>query len=124
MPRVARNALFALAVTAAALAVDLARGADPYKWCSVGMSGGTNCGFVSLEQCQTTVSGVGGSCEPKQIVPSNLSPAARAAAPLTDRSGGADRLMDCVSYSCRVNCSLQVKKRFRPKWCASFKPPA
>ena len=40
--------------------------ADPYKWCAVyGGRGGAarNCGFVTLEQCRATVSGVGGFCE-------------------------------------------------------------
>ena len=89
----------------------------------MGISGGTNCGFVTAEQCRAAVSGVGGSCEPKQILPPNLSPAAKAAAPLTDASGGRDQLMDCVTQSCRINCSAQVKKRFRPKWCVYFKQP-
>ena len=30
--------------------------ADSYKWCAV-ESGGTNCGFVTMEQCRTTISG-------------------------------------------------------------------
>lgn len=41
--------------------------ADPYKWCAVyggrGGGDGTNCGFVTLEQCRATISGIGGSCE-------------------------------------------------------------
>lgn len=40
--------------------------ADPYKWCAVyssGRGGGAgNCGFVTLEQCRATVSGIGGFC--------------------------------------------------------------
>jgi len=41
--------------------------ADPYRWCaqySGGRGGGTNCGFVTWEQCQATISGVGGFCSP------------------------------------------------------------
>jgi len=97
--------------------------ADPHRWCAVEGGGGTNCGFVSVEQCRTSISGLGGFCEPKQIVPANLSPAARAAAPKTDASAGADKLMDCLTNSCRINCSPNVKKRFRPKWCVHFKEP-
>ena len=44
--------------------------ADPYKWCAVyggRGSGGTNCGFVTIEQCRATISGMGGSCEPNQF---------------------------------------------------------
>jgi len=120
--------LFAAGVAALAsigFAADPATAADPYRWCAVATgSGGTNCGFVTVEQCRATISGVGGSCEPKQIIPAGLSPAAKAAAPKVDPSGGRDRLMDCVTNSCRINCSAQVKKRFRPKWCVYFKQPA
>ena len=41
--------------------------ADPYQWCAVysGDAGGaSNCGFVTIEQCRATVSGIGGFCEP------------------------------------------------------------
>jgi hypothetical protein len=40
--------------------------ADPYRWCAQysggSAGGGTNCGFVTLEQCMATVSGIGGFC--------------------------------------------------------------
>jgi len=41
--------------------------ADPYKWCANYRNGGSNCGFTTFEQCQATVSGAGGSCEPNQF---------------------------------------------------------
>lgn len=44
--------------------------ADPYKWCAVyggEDGGGTNCGFITLEQCRNTVSGTGGFCAPNQF---------------------------------------------------------
>ena len=97
--------------------------ADPYKWCAVDNSGGgTNCGFVTLEQCRATISGKGGSCEPRQVIPQNLSPAAKFAAPKTDTGGGNGK-MDCVTASCKINCSPNVARRFRPKWCVHFKEP-
>jgi len=97
--------------------------ADPYKWCAVDNSGGgTNCGFVTIEQCRATISGKGGSCEPKQVIPPSLSPAAKFAAPKTDTGGGSGK-MDCVTTSCKINCSPNVAKRFRPKWCTYFKEP-
>ncbi len=35
-----------------------------YPWCAqYGRDGGRNCGFVTLEQCMATVSGIGGFCE-------------------------------------------------------------
>jgi hypothetical protein len=43
---------------------------DPYPWCAVyggSMSGSSNCGFKTLQQCMATVSGIGGSCEPNQF---------------------------------------------------------
>ena len=123
-----KNAYRALPITGCLLLISLlcwdqVHAADPYKWCAVDGGGGTNCGFVTIEQCRASISGMGGSCEPRQIVPANLSPAARAAAPKTDVSGGKDKLMDCVTDSCKINCSPNVKKRFRPKWCVRFKEP-
>ena len=43
---------------------------DPYPWCAVyggSMSGSSNCGFTTWQQCMATVSGIGGSCEPNQF---------------------------------------------------------
>jgi hypothetical protein len=51
-----------------ASAVDGARSpaqADPYRWCAqYSGRGATNCGFVTLEQCQWALSGNGGFCVP------------------------------------------------------------
>ena len=64
------NRLFRLA-TGAIFAVMLfgtgrSATADPYKWCAhygAGMGGGgSNCGFITLDQCRATVSGIGGFC--------------------------------------------------------------
>ena len=40
--------------------------AQNYPWCAnySGGGGGTNCGFTTFQQCQNTVSGIGGFCEP------------------------------------------------------------
>jgi len=39
--------------------------ADPYEWCAqFNISGGTNCGFVTYEQCRAAISGLGGICQP------------------------------------------------------------
>jgi len=61
---------FMLAMIMAVLATSLmpATGqADPYKWCAHYSGddggGGTNCGFVTIEQCRATISGIGGYCE-------------------------------------------------------------
>ncbi len=52
---------------------------DPYPWCAVyggRGGGGTNCGFLTIEQCRATISGMGGFCEPNQFY--NPRPTARA----------------------------------------------
>jgi hypothetical protein len=51
-----------------------------------------------------------------------LSPAARAAAG-TGANVSSGELLDCVTESCKINCSPKVKKQFQPKWCARFKEP-
>jgi len=42
---------------------------DPYPWCAEydARVGGSNCGFLTIEQCRATVSGIGGFCEPNQF---------------------------------------------------------
>lgn len=45
---------------------------DPYKWCANYSGGGTgggatNCYFLTLEQCNAQISGMGGFCEPNQF---------------------------------------------------------
>ena len=54
-----RAAAAALALTAASAAFDGAK-ADPYRWCADmgGDRGGTNCYFVTLEQCRWAISGM------------------------------------------------------------------
>ena len=59
------------ALAALAVLVPVAGHADPYRWCAeyggtMG-GGGTNCGFVTLQQCQATISGMGGFCVPNQF---------------------------------------------------------
>jgi hypothetical protein len=55
-------------LTLVALVVGFAQApakADPYQWCAVyGVDDGgfTNCYFLTLQQCQASVSGVGGFC--------------------------------------------------------------
>jgi hypothetical protein len=44
--------------------------ADPYRWCAqLGLSEdlGTNCYFVTLEQCRAAISGNGGFCTPNNF---------------------------------------------------------
>jgi len=60
--RKAKLAVATAAGFAAILIVEMAM-AEPYRWCATyGARGARNCGFVTLEQCRATVSGIGGSC--------------------------------------------------------------
>mgnify|MGYP003334465122 CR=1 FL=1 len=69
------KSVLALAVLSAGLwAADTAPGmaqADPYRWCAEmgggGEGGFTNCYFITREQCEATVAGVGGFCRPNQF---------------------------------------------------------
>jgi Protein of unknown function (DUF3551) len=75
---------------------------DPYAWCAVyggSMSGSSNCGFRTRQQCMATVSGIGGSCEPNQFYNAQQSwkrgrtarPPDQPAAPFYGPSGGWSR---------------------------------
>jgi len=64
-----RFAVAALVTLIAGLVLDSTQvhaQADPYRWCAQygGRSGGTNCYFMTIGQCQAAVSGVGGFCRP------------------------------------------------------------
>lgn len=65
-----RVALAGLIALIAGSAIDPAQ-ADPYRWCAlynVGRGGGAmNCYFLTLQQCQWAVSGVGGFCVVNQF---------------------------------------------------------
>jgi hypothetical protein len=59
-----RICAIALGVLIAAAAIDRAA-AQSYPWCAQyggGMLGARECGFWTLQQCQETVSGIGGFC--------------------------------------------------------------
>ncbi|MFY9685828.1 MAG: hypothetical protein WAJ88_08540 [Pseudolabrys sp.] len=51
-----------------------------------------------------------------------MTPAASAAASSTTGAAPGE-LLECVTQSCKINCSQKVKPQFRPKWCANFKSP-
>jgi hypothetical protein len=59
----------AIAVFATVISGSLIDGAkaDPYRWCaeySGGRGGGTNCYFMTIQQCRAAASGNGGFCRP------------------------------------------------------------
>jgi Protein of unknown function (DUF3551) len=61
-PLVSAAAMFVVAMTGVAAPAQ----AQNYPWCAYYGAGedggGTNCGFVSFEQCMATLSGMGGFC--------------------------------------------------------------
>lgn len=68
-----RLMLFLLGVLAGAAVFGSDAQAQNYPWCAVLNMGDAayNCGFVSREQCMTSLSGIGGFCERNpQYVPS------------------------------------------------------
>jgi hypothetical protein len=73
-----RPYLFILpALAALAAAAPSASHADPYRWCAQypeRAGGGRNCGFVTLRQCQATLSGIGGFCEPNPFYTGERAP--------------------------------------------------
>jgi hypothetical protein len=56
--------VFALVALALGAAGAPARAEVQYPWCAqyAWPNGGTNCGFVSYQQCMATISGIGGTC--------------------------------------------------------------
>ena len=68
--RYALAAFMLIAATSAASAQS-----DPYRWCAdyggFRGGGGSNCYFMTLQQCQATISGVGGTCRPNPFFTGN-----------------------------------------------------
>lgn len=60
-----RLALTVLVFALAASAIGTAH-ADPYPWCAIYSVGDAayNCYFLTFQQCQRTISGIGGVCRP------------------------------------------------------------
>jgi hypothetical protein len=56
------------ALSALVLFTPTASHADPYKWCAQERDGGgRNCGFVTFQQCEADIRGIGGFCERNQF---------------------------------------------------------
>ena len=62
-----RLLLLMLGIVTGAVSFGSGAQAQNYPWCAVyggaDTGGGTNCGFVTFEQCMATRSGMGGFCE-------------------------------------------------------------
>jgi len=64
--------VLALLLSLIAVAMTNSAQADPYRWCAVyggagEDGGGSNCYFITLEQCRAAVSGNGGFCAPNNF---------------------------------------------------------
>jgi hypothetical protein len=73
--------LFALGALTVTALTGTPAAAQNYPWCAYYSDdfGGTNCGFVSYEQCMATVTGIGGFCDQNtQYVPPGPHPVQRA----------------------------------------------
>ena len=59
-----RLLLFVLGISVAVIGIGTRAEAQNYPWCAYysGRSGGTNCGFISFEQCMATARGLGSFC--------------------------------------------------------------
>ena len=68
--RLALTAAFAALLAVGVLTYADGAKADPYRWCAqYGTSddNGTNCYFVTLDQCRAAISGNGGFCTPNNF---------------------------------------------------------
>lgn len=62
-----RKIVLAAALALSGIAFSGAAHADPYKWCAQygdRSDNGTNCYFLTIQQCQAAISGNGGFCRP------------------------------------------------------------
>ena len=61
-----RLLLFMLGIWVVLLSIGMRAEAQNYPWCAYysGRSGGTNCGFMTFQQCMDTARGFGSNCQP------------------------------------------------------------
>src|SRR5436190_11222957 len=61
-----RRLLFMLGICVVPLSIGMRAEAQNYPWCAYysGRSGGTNCGFMTFQQCMDTARGLGSNCQP------------------------------------------------------------
>ena len=70
-----RLLLLMLGISVGIISIGNRAEAQNYPWCAIysggdGGDGGTNCGFVTFEQCMETARGLGSNCQPNtQYVP-------------------------------------------------------
>jgi len=65
----------AMAATAGAATPAVAQQGSIYQWCAQYDEGGTNCGFITLSQCNEALSGNGGYCEKRNVATAAAAPA-------------------------------------------------
>ena len=59
-----RLLLFVLGISVAVIGIGTRAEAQNYPWCAYySGKGGTNCGFITFEQCMETARGLGSNCQ-------------------------------------------------------------
>jgi hypothetical protein len=58
-----RVAFFLFSIFVVTAGINARAEAQNYPWCTYYSKDGTNCGFVSFEQCLADVRGIGGFCQ-------------------------------------------------------------
>jgi len=61
-----RLLLLMLGISVCVVGIGTRAEAQNYPWCAYysGRSGGTNCGFMTFQQCMDTARGLGSNCQP------------------------------------------------------------
>jgi hypothetical protein len=80
-----RLSLLMLTICVGLVGVQRSAEAQNYPWCAQYGTGfeGMNCGFTTFQQCQDTVSGIGGFCQPNNTY--QLSPGPRSSSRVEGR---------------------------------------
>jgi hypothetical protein len=66
-----RLLLLMLGISVCVVGIGTRAEAQNYPWCAYysGHSGGTNCGFMTFQQCMDTARGLGSDCQPNTQQP-------------------------------------------------------
>ena len=57
----------------------------------------------------------------KEVAPKSLTARAQASKIDAKKSTKSSSLMECVSDACKTECSPEIKRQSRPKWCMYFR---
>jgi hypothetical protein len=110
-----RTAFIALILSAAGTVI-VTDNAVAQRWCAISNQGAANCGFPTIDQCRSEVSGNGGSCMPEAPV-GHRQPGRRQRPPTSERqsrfaagSGEQEsRQADLVPWLLRRSSKIQLR---------------